>query len=44
MEFAQIETSLIEEISLRVDEVQSSEISDLQLALVGGGNAVVLFI
>jgi hypothetical protein len=34
---------VIEDVSMQAHELQSTELNDLELALVGGGNAVVLF-
>jgi hypothetical protein len=42
MEFTKIEAAVIEETVVRA-ESQSNELDELQLALVGGGNAIVLF-
>jgi hypothetical protein len=44
MEFNELEATVIEKTAMQVIELDSSELQDLRLALVGGGNAVVLFI
>jgi hypothetical protein len=42
MEFTKIEAAVIEETVVRA-ESQTSELDELQLALVGGGNVIILF-
>jgi hypothetical protein len=43
MEYIQIEAIVVETLSPHGNESKLGELNDLQLALVGGGNAVVLF-
>jgi hypothetical protein len=42
MEFTKIEAAVIEETIVQA-ESPASELDDLQLALVGGGNVIILF-
>jgi hypothetical protein len=43
MEFTNEEVSAIEKIEIAATESQTSQLSDMQLALVGGGNMILGF-
>ena len=41
MENARIETSAVEQVEMKAQQLKLQELSDLQLALVGGGSGEV---
>jgi hypothetical protein len=43
MEFTHTETTVIRETAVQAVESQAHELDALQLALVGGGNVIILF-